>query len=99
MNDVSIRIAEDLKLDVSRLFDVPLEQKAIVAERLHRLAARGIERPLELRRRPHDLHPLPAPARGDFDEDRKPDALSFVRQSGVRLILAGIAGTDRNAQA
>src|SRR5436190_3323133 len=48
MDDVAVRVAEDLELDVARLFDVALEQQAIVAEGLHCLTLRGLDRGAQL---------------------------------------------------
>ena len=77
MNDVAIAVAEDLKLDVPRFFDVALEQQAIVAEGLHRLAPRRLDRVAQLPRRADDLNPLPAAARTRLYQQRKSDLRRF----------------------
>src|SRR5205085_8257517 len=58
MDHVTVR-TEYLKLDVPRFLDVALEKEAIVAERFHRFAPRGLDRRLKLGPLPNDLHPLP----------------------------------------
>ena len=73
VDDVAARVAEDLELDVPRLLDVALEEQAIVAERLHRLAPRRLDLRLQFAGGADDLHPLPAAARARLHEQRKAD--------------------------
>src|SRR5436190_12159749 len=61
VDDVAARVTEDLEFDVARLLDVLLEEEAIVAEGLHRLAPRRLDLRAKLAALADDLHPLPAP--------------------------------------
>src|SRR5262245_8641187 len=69
----SVRVAEQLDLDVPRALDVPLAEDADVAERRLRLAPRRRERLLELRGLTDDPHPAPATAGRGLDHQREPD--------------------------
>src|SRR5207244_8575787 len=72
-DDLAVRVAEELHLDVARPLDVPLAEDRPVAERGLGLAAGGRERLLELARLPHDAHPASAAAGCGLDEEREAD--------------------------
>ena len=72
-DDVPVRVAEQLDLDVPGPLDEALEEHAVVAEGCPGLALRGRERLLELARRPDDPHPAPAAARRRLDHEGEPD--------------------------
>src|SRR5438132_4946944 len=56
MDDVALSVAQDLKLDVTRLLDVSLQEQAVISERLGRLAPGRLDLALQLGRGAHDLH-------------------------------------------
>ena len=63
MNDFAVVAAEHLKLDVPRLFDVALEEQAVVSKRFHRLAPRRFDRRLQFAAVADDLHSFSAASR------------------------------------
>ena len=59
---VTVRVSEELDLDVSRRLYVPFDEDTIIAKRRSRLARRDIEAGASLRLIPGDAHSLPATA-------------------------------------
>ena len=57
MDDVSVSIGEDLKLDVPRLLDQPFYVECAVAKRGKRLTSRLRDRLDEIAIAPRSLHP------------------------------------------
>ena len=94
---VTVRVAEDLKLDVSRPAEIAFEQDVVVAERGERLAPRGVERLAERGDVADHAHSAAAAAGAGFDQQRRADLLRLRRESIVRLIVAVVAGNDRDA--
>ncbi len=88
---LTVRIAEDLHLDVPRLRDVPLQVDACVGEA--RLAAVGarLQRALDPGLVLHDLHPDPAPATDRLHDDRVAD----LRRDRLR-VKDPLGGVDRD---
>ena len=83
-DDGSVRVGEQLHLDVSWSLEVALAVERPVAERAGRLALGCSERVLELGRRANDAHPAPAATRGRLDEEREADLLRrSVGQDGT----------------
>src|SRR6185312_1793518 len=62
MDDVAVRVGEDLHLDVARVFEVALDVHRRVGEVRLALATRRLVRPRGLVRRRDDLHSLAAAA-------------------------------------
>ena len=77
-NDVSVRVAEQLDLDVARALDVALGEDAVIAERGLRLAPRRLERVFELLARAHDAHAAPAAAGRRLQEQREPELVRLA---------------------
>ena len=83
----AVPVAEQLDLDVSRALEVPLAEHGVVAERGLRLAARRLDRAVELRGGADDSHPAPAPARGGLDENGEAERrrVALVEDRHARL--------------
>ncbi|KZE94510.1 hypothetical protein AVP42_00993 [Agromyces sp. NDB4Y10] len=84
VDDVAVRVGEDLHLDVARGVDEALEQQGVVAERGARDAAGRGQGVLELGLVAGDLHALAAAARGRLDEQWEPD-----ERRGVEELVVG----------
>ncbi len=93
----TVRIGEDLDLDVPGRGQVFLDQHAIVAERRLRLALRGRKRCLEIPRTFDDLHALAAASGGRLDQHRITDLGGFAPEQRGCLVIAVIAWDERNA--
>src|SRR4051812_1609437 len=98
MNDVASPVTENLKLDVARLLDVLLDEKCRIAERLHRLALRGLDGRTRLFLRTNALHAFAAAACRCLHENGKADALRFATERLQRLIGAVVSRNDGNAE-
>ena len=72
LDDVAVRVAEDLDLDVARVGEVALQVDRAVAEEALPLAARGVER-AAARPRGRDAEADPAAAAGGLHRDRVAD--------------------------
>ncbi len=95
VDQVAMLIAEDLKLDVTRAFDVALDEQRAVAKRALRFAAGRVQRFAELVARGHDPHAAAASARRRFDEHREFEIRAAIecrhdRDTGRRRDLAGV---------
>ena len=99
MNDVALAVAKDLKLDVSRLLDVALQQNPIATEGAGRLALAGFQRGWKFCRCIDDAHAFAAAAVRGLDHQRVADAVGLELKSGRVLVLAGVAGHNRHAVA
>ena len=97
MDDVAVRIAEDLEFDMPRMCDVTLQQYTIAAERILRFALAGFQCGGELVDRTHDAHALAAAAVRGLDHQRIADTVRFCLQQRSVLCLAGIARNDWHA--
>ena len=98
VHDVTVGVREHLDLDVAGLDDRLLEVDRAVAERRPCFGARQAERGLELPRRRHQAHTLPAPAPGRLDHHREADVLRGPERFGVRFDRIGGARHDRHAR-
>jgi hypothetical protein len=94
VDHVAVRVAEDLDFDMARVVHVALEQHAVAAEGIARLALAGLEVGHELVEHAHDAHALAAAAVRGLDHQREADPGRFARQHIGRLVRAGIAGHD-----
>src|SRR5262245_7435794 len=98
VDDASVRVCENLDLDVSRAIDELLEIHAAVLECGLSLNSGCLERGRELRLVMADAHPLAAAAGSGFDEDRiadpasQPECLPVRRNHPVRAGNAGHLG-------
>ena len=72
-DDVSLRVREQLHLDVPRRHDLALEIHRAVAERGQRLARPGHERGRQVRLASHAPHAATAAAGGRLHQEREPD--------------------------
>jgi hypothetical protein len=70
VNDVAVRVREDLDFDVPRVFEVALDVDVRVGEVRLALAACGLVRAVGLVRAGHDLESLAAAAGRSLDRDR-----------------------------
>ena len=82
---------------MARLLDVFLEEEAIAAEGLHRLATGRLDLRAQLAALADDLHPFPAATGARLDEEREADALGLGGEIG--LVVAVVARHDGNAEA
>ena len=73
MDDVAVRVAQHLDLDVPRLLDVFLDEDAVVGKARFRLARGGAEPVAHLRVGGGDAHALAAAAGRGLDHDRIAD--------------------------
>ena len=78
----SMRVGEQLDLDVPRALEVALEVDAVVAEAGLRLALRRLERRSELLGGANDAHAAAAAARGRLDDQRRRVCLRHGRHAG-----------------
>ena len=97
VDGMAVDIAEDLDLDVARMLDVALQQHAILAEGVLRLALAAFEAGGELACRAHDAHALAAAAMRGLDHQRIADAVGFALQQVGRLVFACVARHHRHA--
>src|SRR5262245_53936850 len=95
VDDIAVRVAKDLNLDVPRTIDIAFEQQRVVTERRHRLATGAFECGGELTLRAHDAHPLATASGRGLHEQRKPDLAGLVEQAILRVAV--IARHDGNA--
>ena len=83
VDEIPVRVAEDLDLDVSRRAEVAFDQQRVVAERVLGLAARRFECSGELARVVHDAHALAAAAGRRLDQHRIADLAGRAAMSRV----------------
>src|SRR5690349_25070230 len=93
MDDMAVRIAEDLHLDMPAALDVFLHEKRAVPECSARLRRSRIERALDLAHIAHDSHAAPATTRPRFQHDWKTEARGFMR--GLLATLEMLASRNR----
>ena len=98
VDDVPVRVGEDLDLDVARVLEVALEVDAVVREELLALARGALERFFELVLGHGDAKALAASSARGLAGDRVADLLGgLLRGFGVRRRL-GRARNDRDAR-
>ena len=96
------RVAEDLQLDMARLFDQPLQQQRAVAEGGQRFRARRFDQLGHGGGIAHVVaapHAAPAAAGAGLDHQRCADAPGLAQQGGIVLRRTGVAGQARHADA
>jgi hypothetical protein len=98
VDDVPMGICEHLHLDVARVDDQLFDVHVRIREIRQALPARGLERPLGLRGRLDDLHPLAAASGRRLDQQRVADRLAERAQLLDRLDGLGGARDDRHAR-
>src|ERR1700688_2712556 len=97
MDDVAMRVAEHLHLDMTRPLEIAFEQHPIVAKGALRLPLGANQRAGELVRPGDDAHAAPATASRGLDHDREADPLGRREERRRILLRAVIAGDDRDA--
>ena len=95
---VAEAVGEDLDLDVARLQHVLLDEDAVVAERALRLALARGERGREVLALVDPAHALAAAAGARLDQHRKADLAGLAREQRRVLIVAVVAGRERDAR-
>ena len=98
VDDVAVRVGEDLHLDVARVGQVALDVDRRVGEELLALARRALERLLELVLAQRDPEALAAAAARGLDRDRVADlglrsACARRRPSSTGSVVPGTIGT------
>ena len=86
MDDVALRVREDLDLDMAGVRDRLLENELVRPERVARLGAGGGERRRQRAGLADEAHAAAAAAGGRLDHQRKADAARLNRKRCVRLI-------------
>ena len=83
MQNVSVRVGEDLNFDVPRAPNIALQKNSVVAEGRSRLGPRFLKARQQQLRTLHHAHPAPAAAKRGFHDQRIAD---FVRDA-LRVVL------------
>ena len=83
MENISVRVGQDLHFDVPRAANVALEKNSVVAERRSGLGPRFLQARQQQLRALHHAHPAPAAAERGFHHQRIAD---FVRDA-LRVVL------------
>src|SRR5258708_31069222 len=97
MDDITVRVAENLEFDVPRAGEILLDVYLAIAERRQRLRSRQLERAREVifvARHPHALAPA---ARGSLDDHRKADLAGETERVFGLFDRAGGPRDNRNA--
>ena len=87
----SVRVEQDLDLDVATAFDEPFEDEPVVPERRGRLSPGGREGIGEPFRLPDGAHPLAAATGRGLDQEREADPRRGLGERGVGLVVAVVA--------
>ena len=98
MDDVAVRVREDLHLDVARVVEVALDVHRGVGEVRLAFPPRRLEGALDLVRRARDAEPLPASAGGRLDRDRVADLLGGSEDVGGARRGSRRSRHDRHAR-
>ena len=96
VDDVAVRVGEDLHLDVAAGGDRPLEDEVAVAEGALGLAAGRLGRALEGVVLLDEAHAAPAAAGRGLDHHREADLVGLLEERGDVLLRALPAGDDRH---
>src|SRR5580704_11476183 len=97
MENVSVRVGEDLNFDVTRAANIALEKNSIVAERRSGFGPRFLQARKEQLGALHDAHAAPAAAEGGFYDQGIAD---LVRNSlRVVLLSYGLFGARHDGKA
>src|SRR5215470_16073400 len=97
MNQIAAGVAQNLNLDVARVFDIFFEQQRTVAESLLGLTARGLDSFIDRAFIARDAHAFAAASSRGFDQNRETDFDYAIAQGFDSLILAVVTGNDRRA--
>ena len=97
VDDVALRVGEDLDLDVARRRQRVFEDQLAGAEGRLRFGARRGERRRQCGKIRDAAHAAPAAAGRRLDHQRQADLLRFPDQRGVGLVGAVVAGDARHA--
>src|SRR5262245_59422222 len=95
----TVAVAEHLNLDMSRAFEIALEDQRRVTESGRGFASRRRQRRCEIAPPLHEADPFATPAGARLDEQRIVYALGFARQRLVVLRRSVIAGDRRHPEA
>ena len=98
MNRISGAVGEDLHFDVARPREIFLNEEPAVAERGQRLAPRRRQRLRQAGRALDHPHATSAAAGRRLDQHGIAQPVRFRGEARIILILAVIAGHDRNAR-
>ena len=102
MDDVPVRIGQDLDLDVPGAWDVALQKDAIIPEALSRLLPGFLESGGEFLGPVHDAQAPASAARGRLDENRVPelfgDSLQALRVVCRHLVTGDHGNPGTNGQ-
>src|SRR3954454_3711040 len=80
VNDVSVVVADDLKLDVLGALEILLDIHTAVPEGRLRLPPRGAQRAPHVARVTHDAHAAPAAAGDGLENDRIADVIGDLER-------------------
>jgi hypothetical protein len=94
---IAVAVGEHLDFDVARMLEIFLDEHAIVAERRSRFPFGAGELRSKFAWARRHFHALAAAAGGGFDQNGIADAFRLALEKIGRLILAVIAGHERNA--
>src|SRR5215510_11325266 len=97
MNQVSVRVAKNLNLDVARSLDKFFQQQRTVTESLFSLTTGGLDSFINRAFVAHNAHAFAAAARRGFDQNRKTDFDYAIAQGFDTLIFAVITRNNRRA--
>ena len=97
MNDVAVCVGEHLDLDVAGLGDVALDQHVRIAEARLSLALRAFQGGFEIVRPLDAAHALATAPCARLDQNGIADLRGFLGEGGCVLLVAVIAGDDRDA--
>src|SRR5258707_15754094 len=86
MNQIAMRIAENLYLDVPSVFDEFFQQQRAITECLLRFSPRRFDGASDFAFRLHNAHPFAAAACRSLNQNWKADLQDFRAQRFVRLL-------------
>ena len=98
VDEVIVRVAQDLDLDVARPFDVLLDEQGVVAEGAFRFALRAFDGLREPLRAALDAHALAAAASARLEQQRVAYLPGLGDQTAGGLVVARVAGHDGDAR-
>jgi hypothetical protein len=96
MNSITVRIRKDLKLHVTRIRDVSLQQDTIIRKRSQGLTSSRLELCLKFIRCVHNSHTLTTSTEYGFDHHRKSHIFGFLEQKLIVLLITVIPRNTRN---
>src|SRR5688572_11781749 len=96
VDDVAMRVGEDLGLNMARAPDQLLQQDLLIAKGRARFATGPFERLDKLIGRAHDAHALAAASSAGLNQQWEADLFGFCLQTLGALIGAVVARHDRH---